>query len=68
MMAFMGVRMSWDMLKRKVLLARLALSAASLACRSSAVRRISSSMQRVMEMEYTSPVTFSIRIFRVSIQ
>ena len=34
MMAFMGVRMSWDILERKVLLARLAVSAAATASES----------------------------------
>ena len=34
MMAFIGVRMSWDILERKVLLARLAFSAAATASES----------------------------------
>jgi len=43
MMAFIGVRISWLMLARKALLARLAVSAASFAFASSAVRDKTSS-------------------------
>ncbi len=46
MMAFIGVRISWLMLARKALLARLATSAASLATASAAVRSDTSSSSR----------------------
>ena len=45
MMAFMGVRISWLMLARKALLARLAASAASLAWANSALARSSSAVR-----------------------
>ena len=47
-MAFKGVRMSWDMLKRKTLLARLAASAASLACFMARVCSVTSRMPTSM--------------------
>jgi hypothetical protein len=46
MMAFIGVRISWLMLARKALLARLLVSATSLAAASSAVRSRTSSSSR----------------------
>lgn len=45
MTALSGVRISWLMLARKALLARLAASASSLACASSAVRASTSSLR-----------------------
>ena len=46
MIAFMGVRISWLMLARKSDLVRLALSAAALACWSSASTRLRSVTSR----------------------
>ena len=49
-MAFMGVRISWLTLARNSSLARLAASAASLACRSSASSRLRSEMSWTIAM------------------
>ena len=55
-MAFMGVRMSWDMFERKALLAALALLAASRASSKRARRFISS---RVCTSTLRKPSTMS---------
>ena len=55
MMPFIGVRISWLMLARNSLLARLAASAASLARRSSSSARLRSVMSRMMPMTRPFP-------------
>ena len=65
MMAFIGVRISWLMLARKSLLARLAWSAASRASRSSSWYFFSSVMSReIPKVPITSPSSSTKRHFR----
>ena len=67
-MAFIGVLISWDMLKRNWDLALLAISACSLAADIAMVCSTSSSMQRDREIQNNSPVLLSINITFFSIQ